>query len=242
MKLLVYQRALIPLYGGGQNTQELATAYAKAVADLGPDSLRIELVNPTKESFDDYATDAALNDKYQARAIPNSGLALRTDQDSVGASSGQSLQDANLLKLRITHGYKPKVWLIGMFYNKYLQWLDAGADSFNTQLIETGRIPLVSHVTLEMQSDAVEQKNGSGETLFASNPGPGNHGEPSNPGDPPLTDKPPPQCLTVGCSVTYTPADPGTTDGGSGGGGADAGDGESGNQPCTGANCPVCIP
>jgi len=222
-----YQRALIPLYGGGQDTGELATAYAKAVADLTPETLRIEIISPTKESFDDYATDTQLNDKYNARAIPNSGLALRSNLASVGANSGQSLQDANLLKVRITHGYQPKVWLMGMLYSRYLQWLDAGTDSFNTQLIQSGRVPMVSHVTLEMQSDAVEQKNSDGKTLFASNPGKGNDGQPVDPGDPPLSDKPAPQCLTMACSVTFTPSDPGG--GGPGGGGT-----------CTGANCPAC--
>jgi len=233
---VAYQKALIPLYGGGQNTAELVTAYARAVADLTPDTLRIEVLNPTKESFDDYAKDSALNDQYNARAIPNSSLAVRNNLDAVGTSSGQTLQDANLLKLRVTHGYEPKVWLLGLIYKKYLQWLDTGVDSFNTQLIDNGRIPMVSHVTIEMQSDAVEQKDADNKTLFASNPGQGNNGQPINPGDPATTDKEPPQCLTMGCSVTYTPSDPGTG-GGEGGGG---GGGGSGGGTCSGPNCPVC--
>lgn len=237
-----YQRALVPLYGGGQSTAELTTSYAKAVADLSADTLRIEVINPTKESFDDYAKDASLNDKYQARAISNTGIALRAGQDSVGANSGQTLQDANFLKLRVTHGYKPKVWLVGMLYTKYQQWLDAGADSFNTRLIDAGRIPIVSHVTLEMQSDAVEQMDGDGQTLVASNPGQGNNGQPINPGDPALTDKPAPQCLTMACSVTYTPSDPGTGGGSSGGAGSGNGNGNGPGGLCTGDNCPVCDP
>lgn len=223
-----YKKALIPLYGGGQNTEELATTYAKVVADLEPNTLRIEVLNPTKESFDDYATDATLNGQYNARAIPNSGLALKSNLDAIGASSGQTLQDANLLKLRITHGYEPKVWLMGVIYKKYLQWLDTGQDNFKSQLIDNGRIPMVAHVTIEMQSDAIEQNDNNGTSLFASNPGHGNDGNPTDPGDPPLTDKPPPRCLTMGCSVTYTPSDPGASGGGTGGG------------DCSGLNCPVC--
>lgn len=239
-----YQKALIPLYGGGRNTGELATAYARAMADLTPNNLRIEVLNPTKESFDDYATDSTLNQKYNARAIPNTGLALKPNLDAVAAHSGQTLQDANLLKIRVTHGYEPKVWLVGSMYKKYLQWLDTGSDSFNTQLINSGRISMVFPVTIEMQSDAVEQKDGDGNSLFASNPGHGNNGQPTDPGDPPLTDAPAPECLTMGCSVTFTPSDPGAGNGGgsggdgggSGGGGTDGGAGGG----CSGSNCPVC--
>ena len=222
-----YQTALIPLYGGGQSSEALAAAYAKAVADLTADTLRVEVLNPTKESFDDYATDTALNKHYAARAIPNTGMALKTNLDTVAANSGQTLQDANLLKLRVTHGYEPKVWLIGMAYKKYLEWLDTGEDAFRTQLIASGRVPMVSHVTIEMQSDAVEQLDGSGATLSASTPGQGNKGKPTDPGAPAQTNKTPPQCLTMGCSVTYTPSDPGT--------GGDTGDGN-----CVGTNCPTC--
>lgn len=238
---MAYRKALIPLYGGGQSTSELAAAYGKAMADLTPNTLRIEIINPSKESFDDYAKNEELNAQYGARAIPNAGQALQPNLEAVGANSGQSLQDANLLKLRITHGYQPKVWLVGMLYKKYLQWLDTGADSFHTQLIESGRIPIVSHVTLEMQSDAVEQDNGSGggDSLYASNPGTGNQGHPHDPGDPPITDKPAPHCETMGCSETFTPSDPGSTDGGGSGSGSGNGGGD-GNEACIGDNCPVC--
>lgn len=230
-----YQRALVPLYGGGRNTQELAESYLKAVADLTPQNLRIEVLNPTRQSFDDFATNQALNDGYGARAIPNTGLALRADLHAVGATSGQTLQDANLLKLRITHGYLPKVWLLGMILNRYQQWLDAGNDRFNTQLIASGRVPLVTHITLEMQSEALEQKYGSGSNLFASSPGPGNNGRPSDPGAPPVSTKPPPECLTAGCSVTSVPEDPGSNGGSEGGGTVDGGP-----TGCTGDNCPTC--
>ena len=229
-----YIRALIPLYGGGQNAQELSESYAKAEADMTPQSLRIEVLNPTTQSFDDFATDQALNESYGTRPIPNGSLALRPHLNAVGATSGQSLQDANLLKLRITHGYTPKVWLLGTIFNRYQRWLDSGADSFNTQLIASGRLPMVSHVTLEMQSDALEQIDLHGHNLFASTPGEGNSGHPTNPGAPSGSTQSPPECLTVGCTVTYLPGDPGST-GGSGGTG-----GTVDPTPCTSANCPTC--
>jgi hypothetical protein len=224
-----YKRALIPLYGGGENTEELLVSYAKVVADLTPNVLRVEVLNPTKESFDDFAKDAKLNDFFGARAIPNTGIGLGSGLDSVGATSGQTLQDANLLKLRITHGYEPKVWLLGMIHSKFLAWTDTGRDSFATQLILSGRIPVVTHVTVEMHSEALEQKDANGKNFFASSPGQGNNGAPVNPGDSAEITKPAPACVTMGCSVTRTPSDPG------GNGGTD-----NRNPFCAGANCPVC--
>lgn len=234
-----YKRALIPLYGGGQNTAELALAFAKVNTDVTPNTLRVEILNPTKESFDDYATNQELNDKFNARAIPNTGIGLKsTDElEAVKPNSGQSIQDANLLKIRITHGYLPKVWLMGLIYKKYLQWLDTEEDNFKTQLIDSGRIPVVAHVTLEMHSEAVENKDSNGNSLYASNPGIGNNGQPKDPGDPRLTDKDPPLCATMGCSVSYTPADPGS---GGGGGGTGGGTGGTGGSNCSGSSCPVC--
>jgi Flp pilus assembly protein TadG len=229
-----YVRALVPLYGGGRNAQELAESYLKAEADMTTQSLRVEVLNPTTQSFDDFATNQALNSSYGMRAIDNSSLALRTNLNAVGATSGQTLQDANLLKLRITHGYTPKVWMLGNIFNRYQSWLDTGEDSFNTQLISSGRVPMVSYVTLEMQSDAIEQKDVNGANLFASTPGPGNNGQPTDPGTPPGTTRPPPECLTAGCTVTYLPGDPGT------GGGSTSSGGGTNPTPCTGANCPTC--
>ena len=201
-----YIKALIPLYGGGRNSAELAEAYGKALADTAA-NLRVEVLNPTEESFDDF-NDAALEARYGARAIANSGQAYR-DPNAIGAASGQSIQDANLIKLRITHGYEPKVPLVNAIYRTYLHWLDPGTDAFHTQLVDAGRIPVVANVTLQMQSDPVEDAN-------ASTPGSGNHGTPQNQADPPLSAAEPPHCATLGCSVAYTPVDPG-------GGGGDIG-------------------
>ncbi|MDQ6680634.1 MAG: pilus assembly protein, partial [Pseudomonadota bacterium] len=111
-----YVKALIPLYGGGRSDSELAAAYAKAVADTAG-HLQVQILNPTTESFDDF-NDPALENRYGARAISNSGQAHRSPID-IKPASGQNIQDANLIKLRITHGYEPKVPLINLVYRKY---------------------------------------------------------------------------------------------------------------------------
>ena len=212
-----YIRALIPLYGGGSNPTEIAAAYLKAQTDLAS-NLRIELLNPTKESFDDWS-DPALQDTVgkgkgknnsNARVIPNGSLASR-DPSQIKPSSGQSIQDANLIKLRVTQGYEPKIPFIKSILKTYLQWQDTKVDSFHTAMVADGRIPMVTYVTLQMQSDAIEPDNP------VSSPGHGNGG---NPTDPPVVTTDPPKCATVGCTVEPTPTDPGGA--------------------CTGPDCPIC--
>lgn len=200
-----YVRALIPIYGGGRNSGELAIAYAKALADTSGFS-RIELLNPTRESFDDW-NDPELQNRigHGKRVIPFAGQSFK-DPNDIGSSSGQNIQDANLIKVRITHGYAPKVPLMGLIYTKYLAWLDTGGDPFRKQLILAGRIPVVTHATVQMQSDAIEPANP------VSIPGAGNNGTPVDPGNPPVTTEPPPNCTTIGC--TGTPIDPNPGNGG----------------------------
>lgn len=207
-----YVKALIPLYGGGRNETELAQAYAKALGDTAS-NLKVEILNPTTESFDDF-NDAALESKNGARTIPNGGQAYKSATD-VRPKSGQSIQDANLIKLRITQGYEPKVPLIKLVYTTYLKWLDTHADAFHTLLVNTGRVPVVTNVTLQMQSDPIEDAN-------VSTPGAGNNGNPTDPGDPPVVVTDPPNCQTAGCTVPSTPITPGGGGGGGGGPGCGA--------------------
>jgi hypothetical protein len=216
-------RAMVPVYGGGTNTAELAVSYANAAADVST-ATRIELLNPTKESFDDWNdTDLQNTEGGGRRVIPNAGLAFK-NPDDIRTNSGQNIHDANLIKVRITHGYAPMKSLkfISYIYTRYLHWLDTGGDAFYTQLVNDGRIPVVVHVTVQMQSDAFEPASP------VSLPGPGNGGKPTDPGNPPAPADEPPDCGgSIGCTVPSTPLDPGG--GGTGGGGG-----------CQGGNCPPC--
>lgn len=233
-----YVRGLIPLYGGGRNATEIAESLGRASADFATNS-RIELLNPTRESFDDWH-DPQLQAPLKTngkRVIPNRQLARNLgdrakleslgDQRSVrevGGSwvktkSGQSLSDANLLKIRITHGYRPSVPLMGMVYNRFLRWLDTGNDPFATTLLSQGRIPVVSHVTVQMHTDAIEGAN-------VSSPGMGNDGAPKDPGTPPpSSNQPAPWCTTAGCSSVPRPTDPG---------------GQGNPTPCKPGDCQSC--
>ena len=215
-----YKKALIPLYGGGTTQQELEDAYGRVKDDLTSDTLKVELLNPTKESFDDWNAKGLQDDKDVGngkRVIPVlmqnfpkalENLQMTRDPKSIGPASGQTLSDASLIKVRIIHGYKPQVPLIG----KMLAYLGGynEQDSFKKKLYDAGRIPLVTHVTLQMQSNAIESTN-------VSSPGKGNEGHPVNP----------------------DPEDGGGTSGG--------GSSTTSTPPCTGAFCskettPLCDP
>ena len=218
-----YARALVPLYGGGRTPAELTAALARANADLGLNgvgNIRIELLNPTRESFADW-NDPALQSLLKTgakRVIANANQAFK-NQD-VGASSGQTLQDANLIKLRITQGYRPKVPLMDGLYRSWLTWLDTGSDPFHSKLVAAGRIPVVTHVTLQMQSDAIEPD------APVSTPGQGNGGHAVDPG---------PQSGSSQAPKPAPESAPGTAPGSGNGGGGGGSEG-SGGDPAPACN------
>jgi outer membrane protein OmpA-like peptidoglycan-associated protein len=198
-----YARALVPLYGGGTDPAKLEASYQRALADVKAQS-RIELLNPTAESYRDFNSSqlqARYNLPDSKHVIPNSGQAYRP-ASVISPLSGQNIQDANLLKLRITTGYRPQVPLVGAIYARYLKWADDGSSAARTALLDAGRIPVVTHVTVQMQSDAIE-----GPTV--TSPGMGNGGAPADPGMPPGPTSPPPACATAFC--TKPPSDPAPT-------------------------------
>lgn len=185
-----FQRAMLGYYGGGRTAAELASTGKKVLEDITGTVVRIEILSPTQESFDDYNShelQKAL--KTDEKVIPNTGLdELSCPRDVPGCqsdpkknASGQSLLDANLLKLRVTYGIpeKKQLPLVGRFYTWALGKLGAGADDpFKQALIDAHRIPVVSHVVVRMQSDAIRN------AAMVSNPGPGNDGRPVDPGPP----------------------------------------------------------
>ncbi|MEW6703865.1 MAG: TadE/TadG family type IV pilus assembly protein [Pseudomonadota bacterium] len=189
-------KGLVAYYGGGLNTVELAQRYAQVSADVAT-AARVEILSPTRESFDDYQSPVLrtrLN--VDARVIPNLGIAYAScpydrsgcASDPQNNRSGQSLSDANLLKLRITYGVPPgkQLPLVGRFYTWALNALGAGAgDVFKQGLLDSGRIPLVAHVTVRMHSEPIEN------STMVSNPGAGNNGNPRDPAETPPEEPPP---------------------------------------------------
>jgi len=201
-------RALVPYYGGGRSAAELARSSTAATTDLAH-ALRIEVLSPSRESFDDYHSPAAAQRiGTNARVIPSSGLPYRhcpADQPECDANphrnrSGQTLADANLLKLRLTWGIPiaKQVPLAGRFFTWAVRTLNPDdSDAFRRGLLADGRIPLVSHVTLRMQSDAIENSS------MASMPGTASGSTPPAQG---ATEAPLPACPAFDPLCTPEPA------------------------------------
>jgi hypothetical protein len=202
-----FTRAMTGYYGGGTTTAQLAKSYAKALADTTAATVRIEILSPTKESFDDYASPG-LKSKLgiSSRVIPNTNLAfIKCPMDVPGCNSdpksnqsGQTLADANLLKIRITYGIPAakQIPLAGRFMNWALSVLNSGdTDAFRAGLVKAGRIPVVTATVMRMQSPAYENAN-------ASSPGPGNGGTPTDPGPGPGPEPGPGEGGLPKCPVT----------------------------------------
>lgn len=208
-----FTKGLVPYYGGGRTETELKDTIAKIADELKkvPTPMRVEIISPTKESFEDY-NSPKLQTQYKTSelVIPNVGLDVLTcPRDAKGCKSdpkknksGQTLLDANVLKLRITYGI-PKAKqmpLVGRFYTWALGKLGAGVgDPYKQSLIDAGRIPVVVHTTLRMQSDPIRN------SLMISSPGPGNGGKPTDPGPPPKED-PLPTCDFSDAACSTPPA------------------------------------
>jgi len=178
-----FARAMVPYYGGGRTPVELASSHARAVADLAL-GVRIEILSPMRESFDDYHSPRAAEAlQTGARVIANTHLAMLScpmdrpscASDPASNRSGQTLQDANLLKIRVTYGIPraKQIPLAGRFFTWAVATMHPQhPDAFRHTLLAAGRIPVVSHVTVRMQSDAIENEH------LVSLPGPGNAGKP----------------------------------------------------------------
>jgi len=123
--------------------------------------------------------------------------------------SGQTLLDANLLKLRITYGIpeQKQIPLAGPFINGALGFLHSGdSDAFRQGLVAAGRIPVVTATVMRMQSPAIESGN-------ASSPGAGNNGTPVDPGPtPPGPELPRCPATDPMCASNTPPGGPGPSD------------------------------
>lgn len=126
-------RGLLPWLYGAADLNEYASNLARASLHLaqgeGSGWLIIDQLSPTPESFDDWAEPARNangelidglreipNDNLSARsatAQPASGVSGRRGNEAIGMVSGQTLTDANLLRIRLDYGVPLLVPVVG---------------------------------------------------------------------------------------------------------------------------------
>jgi hypothetical protein len=163
-------RNLIPLYISKSSNSakvpsatDIAKAYGLAWADLkiqleakrklgGEETIAI--LSPSKQAFNDDSIAVKIDGKRQ---IPNEHLLHKSHARS--KKSGVSLQDANILKIEVTYGYKMDVPIV----NKIIARTMLLADKKNAlfYLMDPPRLPLVAQATVRMQSNAYPDRNAS---------------------------------------------------------------------------------
>ena len=93
-------RGLMPLYAHQTGGGAVVAAYAKAKADIQlGQTAAITIISPTKAAFTDWQET-----QYDGvAAIPNDSLPFRGS--AIGTKSHMTVQDANLLKIKVTYQY-----------------------------------------------------------------------------------------------------------------------------------------
>lgn len=137
-------QGLAPLSSPDASLEGVAEAVARINAELLTDA-RIRILNPTRESFEDFATEVD-----GVRELPNDRLHAR--DTGIGPHGGVNIQDANLLRVEITYGYELKVPLVNSFLARLSLLSARSADSFDRQLLRRNRLPVTSTATVRMHS------------------------------------------------------------------------------------------
>ncbi len=166
------QKALIPFYQDTTTTSDtvrigaalvqstIDTAIACSATVPFPCVLEVTRLNPSDQAFDDFGLTDAQNHTY----IPNDSLDYRPHSVQ-GASSGLSIQDANVLKIKVTYGYQLKVPLMAATFKTIMCLAPQGLGAFGHQAFlgtagdcirfyNQGRVPIVSYATVQMQTPA----------------------------------------------------------------------------------------
>ena len=152
-------KGLAPLYQdavfltGGQNVAALELARAQALLDVAnPFKLNLQILNPSPLSFADFGE--MINDDFGIPnlAIPNARLLY--DTRSIGIASQQTIQDANLLKIRVTYCYDLIVPIVRETIRALFTGILESGGIFNSECYSDGGIPIEADATMLMQTPA----------------------------------------------------------------------------------------
>jgi len=153
-------RGLMPLYAKKTGAMGANKAYLEALAAAYGPQTEIEVISPTRAAFDDWKETQF--DGVQA--IPNDSLAFRPTTPR----NGVSVQDANVLKIRVVYGYKMIVPVIDkIVIGTFRTALYKGLNTQEIAMLESGRLPIVAQAVVRMQSP-IRDRN-----LLADAPGGG---------------------------------------------------------------------
>jgi hypothetical protein len=140
-------RGLMPLYAHKVGNAEATKAYGEAfLAANNPLVTHIDVISPTKAAFADWKE----RQFDGVEAIPNDSLAFRP---SAAGRSGLTVQDANVLKIRVVYGYKMIVPVIDKIVIAiFRESAYNGMSAQEIAMLESGRLPIVSQAVVRMQT------------------------------------------------------------------------------------------
>ncbi len=164
---LAIARGLAPLFTNNNTVAEVFGGRQQVLDDIDNGFVCVERLNPSNGAFADFGIPDSTG------VIPNDNLMYR--DSVVGPLSGLNIQDANLLKLRVTYCYPMVVPVVGRtvrqlrlgnlppaIQDSIANWSEGVPSTFNPTapgnfqawcLVNT-RLPIVSQGILRMQSPA----------------------------------------------------------------------------------------
>ncbi|WP_242540414.1 TadE family protein [Trinickia mobilis] len=146
-------RGLAPMFATKTGQAAAQRALDAAAIEVGDSALTsVSIVNPTEDAFRDFAR----RDDYVGKTtleIPNDTLMYRDPRP--GSRSGMSIQDANLLKIRVTYCYDMVVPAINQVFYQAVRLLDGRSENrcvAHAKPTGQWRFPLTSEATVRMQT------------------------------------------------------------------------------------------
>ncbi len=157
-KELGYRMA--PIFGGTGSVRDGTYSITRSVVIANdPTATKIEILNPTSTTFAQHGKQKDVEDSHGNQrnvvAIPNSHLRLR-DHAEV-KTDGLNVQDANLLKIRVTYGYPMRIPVLDMEIpgvRETMRMVMMQMDPDNWMYYIRGMLPIQATATVRMQSEA----------------------------------------------------------------------------------------
>lgn len=144
-------KGLTPLFTTGKSLAALETGYLKAqLAVQNPLFTQLEVISPTRAAWNDHK-ERQWNGRY---ALPNDNLSFRS---TAIKASGVNVQDANILKIKVTYHVPLVVPFVGLVLRGDSALLEAGMFEPSPANRFTGRLPIESHAVVRMQSPIFDQ-------------------------------------------------------------------------------------
>ena len=146
-----FARAIVPFHLARRSAGDFEMAFlTRAVPDTRL-NLKLRILNPTREAFDDHAQ----RDRKGNRYLPFRNLDQRSRRR--GRRSGLNIQDATLLRVQAIYGYPLKVPYAGAFIRQAVTMATRWTTAYGLHeraMLAAGRLPIVTTATVRMQSRA----------------------------------------------------------------------------------------